>query len=150
MGNTSINRIAVRSLSIKDNSYFSIREKRINYLKTSNLMSIFINPASEIEITNLVSTLNNSKAFGPFSIPTDIFKMTNHILSLPLTNIINLSFSTGIYPNNLKIAKVVLVFKNKGSILHCNNFRPISLLSNINKIYEKLMYTRLYKFFRHS
>ena len=55
-------------------------------------------------------------------------------------NIINLSFSTGIYPNNLKIAKVVPIFKNKGSILQCNNFQPISLLSNINKIYEKHMY----------
>ena len=125
---------------------FPSKIDHLHYLKTSNLMSIFINPASEIEVTNLVSTLNNSKASGPFSIPTDVFKMTKHILASPLTNIINLSFSTGIYPDNLKIAKVVPVFKNKGSILQCNNFRPISLLSNINKIYEKLIYTRLYKF----
>ena len=60
-------------------------------------MSLFISPASENEITNLISTLNNGKASGPFSIPVDIFKMTKHIMASPLTEIINLSFETGIY-----------------------------------------------------
>ena len=46
--------------------------------------------------------------------------------------IINLSFSTGIYPDNLKIAKVNPIYKDKGSMLQCCNYRPISLLSNIN------------------
>ena len=46
----------------------------------------------------------------------------------------------------MKITKVVPVFKNEGSNLFCNNFRPISLLSNMNKVYEKLMYSRLYAF----
>ena len=41
--------------------------------------------------------------------------MTGNIMASPLTEIINLSFSTGIYPNNLKIAKIIPVFKNKGS-----------------------------------
>ena len=59
-----------------------------------------------------------------------------NIMASPLTEIINLSFSTGIYPNNLKIAKIIHVFKNKGSNLQCNNYRPISLLSNINKVFE--------------
>ena len=71
---------------------FPSKFDHLHYFKTPNLMSIFINPASEIEITNLVSTLNNSKASGPFSIPTDIFKMTKDILATPLTNIINLPF----------------------------------------------------------
>ena len=108
-------------------------------------MSIFIKPTSKTEILNLISSLNNSKSSGPFSIPTDIFKMTGNIMASPLTEIINLSFSTGIYPNNLKIAKIIPVFKNKGSNLQCNNYRPISLLSNINKIFEKLMYIYIYK-----
>ena len=68
--------------------------------------------------------------------------MTGNIMASPLTEIINLSFLTG-NPNNLKIAKIIPVFKNKGSNLQCNNYRPISLLSNINKVFEKLMYTRL-------
>ena len=125
---------------------FPSKYDHLHYLKCSNPVSIFIKPTSKTEILNLISTLNNSKSSGPFSIPTDIFKMTGNIMASPLTEIINLSFSTGIYPNNLKIAKIIPVFKNKGSILQCNNYRPISLLSNINKIFEKLMYTRLYNF----
>ena len=47
---------------------------------------------------------------------------------------------------NLKISKVIPVFKDKGNYLECNNYRPISLLSNINKIIEQLMHERLYSF----
>ena len=44
--------------------------------------------------------------------------------------------------DNLKISKVIPVFKDKGNYLECNNYKPISLLSNINKIIEKLMHER--------
>ena len=50
-----------------------------------------------------------------------------------------------IYPDQLKIAKVIPIFK-KGDKLLVSNYRPISLLSNINKIFEKLVYSRLYSF----
>ena len=130
---------------------FPSKYDHLNYLKCSNPVSLFINPTSTIEILNLISTLNNSKSSGPFSIPTDIFKMMGNIVASPLTEIINLSFSTGIYPNNLKIAKIIPVFKNKGSNLQCNNYRPISLLTNINKIFEKLMYIyKIVQFPRYS
>ena len=52
---------------------------------------------------------------------------------------------TGIFPSVLKTSKVVPVFK-KDSKLNYSNYRPISLLSNIEKILEKLMYKRLYTF----
>ena len=52
---------------------------------------------------------------------------------------------TGTFPSVLKIAKVVPVFKND-SKLDYSNYRPISLLPNIEKILEKLMYKRLYTF----
>ena len=63
----------------------------------------------------------------------------------PLVSIFNLSFSSGVFPSQLKTAKVCPVFK-KGSHLLLSNYRPISLLSNINKLLEKLMHSRLYKF----
>ena len=53
-----------------------------------------------------------------------------------------MSFVTGVYPDQLKTAKVVPVFK-KGDKLLVSNYRPISLLSNLNKIYEKIVYKRL-------
>ena len=52
---------------------------------------------------------------------------------------------TGVFPSVLRTAKVVPVFK-KDSKLNYSNYRPISLLSNIEKILEKLMYKRLYTF----
>ena len=66
-------------------------------------------------------------------------------ISGPLSSLINLSFDTGEFPNCLKLAKVIPVYK-KGDQQECNNYRPISLLSNISKLIEKLLYNRLYKF----
>ena len=66
-------------------------------------------------------------------------------ISYPLTIIFNLSLTTGVHPDALKISKTIPIFK-KGSKLETGNYRPISLLSNINKILEKLMYARVYKF----
>ena len=56
---------------------------------------------------------------------------------------------TGVFPSVLKTAKVVPVFK-KDSKLDCSIYRPISLLSNIEKILEKLMYKRLYTFLNNN
>ena len=57
----------------------------------------------------------------------------------------NLAISTGVYPDNLKIAKVIPIFK-KGNSTSVNNYRPISILSPINKIFEKILYSRLMTF----
>ena len=71
--------------------------------------------------------------------------MIPDLIIFPLCEIINLSFSTGKFPDHLKIAKVIPVFKN-GSVADVNNYRPISLLSIFDKIIEKLMYKQLYDF----
>ena len=56
-----------------------------------------------------------------------------------------ISFSSGSFPSILKTAKVVPVFK-KGSKLDCCNYLPISLLSNVEKILEKVIHKRVYNF----
>ena len=60
-------------------------------------------------------------------------------------NIFNISFAAGIFPEKLKFAKIISVYK-KNSKLECSCYIPISLLSNIDKILEKLMYNKLLKF----
>ena len=79
------------------------------------------------------------------SIPSRILKLIAPTVSKPLSNIINISFETGIFPSCLKTANVIPIHK-KDSKSEVNNYRPISLLSNIGKIIEKLMHSRLYSF----
>ena len=66
-----------------------------------------------------------------------------------MADLFNLFFMTGVFPSVLKTAKVIPVFK-KDSKLDYSNYRPISLLSYIEKIIEKLMYKRLYTFLNNN
>ena len=66
-------------------------------------------------------------------------------ISLQITNIFNLSFSTGVFPSGLKITKMIPSHK-KESKLESSNYRPILLLSNLDKILEKLIYYIIYDF----
>ena len=116
------------------------------FLKEENTNSFFINPTNLIEVANLIDELHAKKAHGPTSIPTDILKLIKPTIAQPLVEIINLSFNTGTYIDSLKISKVIPIFKDKGSDLDFKNYRPISLLSNINKIIEKIIHERLYSF----
>ena len=87
-------------------------------------------------------TLMSNRSTGPNSIPTFLLKQTRNTVSLPLAKLVNTSFETGIFPDIGKVEKVVPIFKSEARLL-CNNYRPISFLSNIGKIIEKLMYQRL-------
>ena len=77
------------------------------------------------------------------SIPVRILKVICDEISIPISKLIIRSLETGTFPSLLKTSKV---FKNKGSPLEVSNYRSISLLSNIEKIYEKVMYTRVTSF----
>ena len=85
------------------------------------------------------------KSIGPHSIPIQFLKIVADIVAIPLCRIINLSFTQGIFPDMLKIAKVIALFK-AGSTEEVNNYRPISLLPIFDKIIEKLMHRQLYTF----
>ena len=69
-------------------------------------------------------------------------KCAKSILTSPLAELINLSVQSGKYPSKLKHAKVIPVYKGDDET-DPNNYRPISLLSVFNRIFEKIMYNRL-------
>ena len=96
-------------------------------------------------MADIKSSLDKNKSVGPYSVPQNILIPLKNEISDPLADLFNLSFSSGIFQSVLKITKVVQVYK-KDSKLDYQNYCPISLLSNIEKTFEKLMYKCLYKF----
>ena len=94
---------------------------------------------------NIISSLDLNKPVGLNSIPTKILKLLKNDISSQLADILNISFSTGVFPTILKVAKVIPIYK-KDSKLDLSNYRPTSLLSNIEKI-DNLIYNRVYNFF---
>ena len=120
-----------------------------DYLSNESDSTIFLQPSDKEEIANIMSSLNSSEASGPNSIPYRILFLLKNDISKQLADLFNLFFLTGVFPSVLKTAKVVPVFK-KDSKLDYSNYRPISLLSNIEKILQKLMYKRLYTFLNNN
>ena len=81
----------------------------------------------------------SNKVYGLYSCPVHLLKSVRHSLSPLLAALMNKSISTGIYPHLLKHAKVIPVYKTGEETDPCN-YRPISLLSVFNRLFEKLMY----------
>ena len=115
-----------------------------------NIDQFLLNPTTPLEVEEVLKSLSESKATGPHSIPYSIISSNLNCFSSIFSDLINLSFSTGVFPSQLKEAKVIPVFKNKGSPFDPENYRPISLLSNIDKIFQKLMHKRLTNFLDQS
>ena len=82
------------------------------------------------------------KSTGFDNISSWLIKKLNTSICNPLAVVINKSLEQGCFPEKLKIAKVVPIYKAKNRE-QFNNYRPISLLPSLSKIYEKLMYKRL-------
>ena len=116
-----------------------------DYLKDPVSNSFMISPVLTAEVLDQLRNLDETKAADSYDIPVNLIKLVQNHIAKPLTTLINLSFSTGYYPKALKYAKVIPIFKAKAKN-EVSNYRPISLLPLFNKIFEKLMYSRLIGF----
>ena len=115
----------------------------LSYINTT-LYSISIPQFTEGEILNVIKSLKNSSAGYDFW-PTKVGKKLAPSFLKPLTYIINKSFTEGVFPDELKIGKIIPIFKS-GSCLEVNNYRPITVLSFFSKIFEKVAYIHLINF----
>ena len=93
----------------------------------------------------LVKSLKPGKSSGPNSVPLKLLKLLQVPICSDLAFLTNESFVSEIFPDKLKIAKVVPIFK-RGLASMTSNYRPISLLSVFSKLFENTMHQRLYKF----
>ena len=120
-----------------------ILEKSFPMLDSAD--SFFLLPTVPLEVEKIIDALNANKATGPMSIPVFILKRFKNFFSFWISKLINLCFETGIFPDILKIAKVIPLHK-KESKLNFLNYRHISSLSVISKVYEKLIFTRIFAY----
>lgn len=119
----------------------------INYNFPVNpvMQSIFLRPVTYNETLESIKTLKNKNSVGDDNLSVKTIKKISEVIAEPLTYIINLCFKTGDYPDLLKNALVKAIHK-KGDLDQEANYRPISLLCNIGKIFEKLIYSRFMNF----
>ena len=94
-----------------------------------------------MEVTSKINSLNARKAFGHGSIPNNFLKLVKNELSKPISLLANLCLNM-YFPNILKTTNETPIFKNDDPALF-KNYQPISLLSNISKIFDKIIHARL-------
>lgn len=119
-----------------------------DFVKDFNPNSMFVDSVSKEDVVKIVASLKSASA-GWDGISLNIVKSSFISIVEPLTHCMNLSLMNGIVPDELKIARVIPLFKS-GDITLFSNYRPVSVLPLFSKILERLMYARLLSFINHS
>lgn len=107
--------------------------------------SMYVNETTAEEVTTCIRNLKNGSSHQESDLPIFIWKNVADIIAEPLSKIINKSFTTGIYPDELKICKIIPVYK-KGDKDNIKNYRPISILPIMSKVFEKILLSRMLSF----
>ena len=110
-----------------------------------NKTTFKFNPITLFECKQIVRQLKSNKPLGPSNIPAWALKDCLNIIAEPLTYLINAFIEEGRFPNHLKRAHVVPIYKN-GDTEEPNNYRPISITSAISKIFEKVIRNQMVEY----
>ena len=116
-----------------------------SYLRVPSITRFNFTYTNSDEVRILINNLKPKQSAGHDSISSKLLKDIGHIIAPTLSVIINQSLYTGIFPKQLKIAKVIPLFK-KGEETSIENYRPISLLSSISKVFERAVFNQLYQY----
>ena len=108
----------------------------------SPVSSFFFQPITPAEIRLEILSIPNNESHGLYFCPTRVLKCASGLLCHVLAEIFNSSILLGTYPAKLKMSKIIPIFKTDDET-EPNNYRPISLLSDFNRIFEKLIYKRM-------
>jgi len=117
-----------------------------SYMGDRNSSSFFINPALTADVRAAICGLKN-KSSGLYCVPVFIYKTCADLLYSIIARLFNMSVSSGVFPTCLKSARVIPVFKSGDPKLP-GNYRPISNLSIMSKIFEKIMSSKLNAFLK--
>ena len=114
-----------------------------NFLTNPCLNTLSLLPINEETTIKIIYDLKAKNSEGVDGISVKLLKAIKYETSKAITHIINQSLHTGIFPDKLKLTKVIPVFK-KGDRTKHDNFRPISILPAISKIFERAIFDQLY------
>ena len=147
---TDANAIADR---FNNNYYFNVgadlaknipvcSKEAINFIPKNMEKSLFFVPTTKREISDIIVNLKQTDSVGHDSIPLKLVRHCKSELAEILSDINNHAIAEGVFPDSLKIAKVIPIFK-AGDLKSVTNYRPISILPIFSKIFEKVIYKRL-------
>ena len=113
-----------------------------DYLPRSSSSSIFLNDCTTDEVSKIISELKNGKSSD---IPIHVVKSSSKVIAPILSVLYNECMRDGVFPDELKIGKITPIYKKDNEEL-LKNYRPVSTLAVFGKIFEKIIYNRLYSF----
>ena len=116
-----------------------------SFLSGSFINSFFLEPTTELEISEICASFRAGTSAGFDQVTMDVVKQTIDLIIGPLTHIMKLSLSSGIVPEQMKVARVIPLFKS-GTLTLFTNYRPVSVLPAFSKFLEKIVYKRLDSF----
>ena len=132
-----------------DNNIRPCNVDPMQYLNVNLLHSFWLYPTSVVECERIIGKLKNTK-YNTNTIPVKLFKRVSPILCEYIVKLINNSFSTGIFPACLKQAIITPIYKS-GDKQCMSNYRPISVLPLMSKIFERCVASRLVQYInKHS
>ena len=117
-----------------------------DYLNNPTVHRFKFDLVSENDIIAIIKKMEGKCSSGIDELSNKLLKSITYEISKPLAIIINQSLETGIFPEMLKIAKIKPLYK-KGDSSCFNNYRPISLLPTISKVFERVIHTQLFNYF---
>ena len=118
----------------------------LNKSRQRNEQSIFLSPVSTDDVLDACRNLNAKSSIDPTGFKQCIVLEDADILAPILAHLVNCSIEKGVCPSNSKLARVIPIYKEKGSRHLYENYRPISLLSSFSKIIERLIYDKILTF----
>ena len=148
-----------KNLNLKPSPRFSDLKDIINFyqnyisiIKTMSQSNLEFEPfhfqrISSNELKKEILNLNNKKATREGDIPVNLLKESIETYLPVLTEIINSSFEQNEFPNELKLADIIPIFKKKDP-LNKENYRPLSILSHMSKVFDRLIYKQIDNFIK--
>ena len=118
-----------------------------SYLRSPIQSTFKFKPYTENDTLKLIQSLKSKTSTGHDGISVRLLKIIAPGIAHPITIILNQTLKTGIFPNNLKIAKIIPLHKKESTEL-VDNYRPVSLLNAISKVFERAAYNQLYNYFK--